>query len=619
MTPWSVRVAAVAGAACLAPSGWAGTVAAAMVLGGVLGGQRLRVTADWTWSHVGALLLCGGAAWSVGVVPGFALLLGWLAAHRAVVATGVADQRVQLLLATLMVLVGTVGSVSLLLVPALLAFAIATPLALLRLGGLTDKALSVGTCVATVLLAAAFFVVVPRLRGGFLGGPDGAGGPDRLAEQVALGDELEDPDREALLMRVRMWARDGSPRAGPIYLRGRSLDHFDGRAWSSTGTVQRVAFGAWETRTEVMLEPLEGATVFGPPDVLYAKSDQGPILQGPGGELQHFEPGRRTVYEVYSRAATLGEPEPGVAALLQLPELEPRVVELASTLAPGSDDARVIVAAALRTLASGYAYDPEPPEPGADPLTWFLFESRAGHCEYFASALAVLLRARGVPARLATGFYTEERSTTGGYYAVRRGHAHAWVEVPVRSGWAVVDATPVGGHPEFDVPWWRTGAEAMNEAWLSLVLDFDIDRQMDAAASLGQYAVAPIPNDPIRSRGRTGMVGAGIVLAALTLSGSVLRGVLWWLARPSTPSARPDEVVDAFRAARRRVVRRGWLIPEHLAPLEAGDWLVANAGELGEPLRSLAWVLYRARYGGEAADMVEVRRLQKAARALPKP
>lgn len=619
MTSLSVGAAAVAGAACLAPSGLAGSAAAAMVGLGVLGGQRLRLTRDWTWLHLAALLGCAGAAWTLGVVSGFALLLGWLAAHRAVVATGVADLRVQLLLATLMVLVGTVGSVSLVLLPALVAFAIATPVALLRVGGLTDRTLSVGAGVGTLLLAAVFFVVVPRLRGGFLGGPDGAGGLDRLAEGVALGDELEDPDREALVMRVRVWGRDGSPRTGPIYLRGRSLDRFDGRAWTSTGHVQRVAFGAWETRAEVMLEPLEGATVFGLPDILYAKSDQGQILQGPGGELLHFQPGRRTKYEVYSRSASLGEPEPVSGALLQLPELDPRVAELAATLAPGADDARVIVAAALRTLASGYTYDPEPPVPGADPLTWFLFEARAGHCEYFASALAVLLRARGVPARLATGFYTDEPSTSGGYYAVRRGHAHAWVEVPVRSGWAVVDATPAGGHPHVDVPWWQAGAEAANEAWLSLVLDFDIGRQMDAAASLGRWAVAPIPEDPIRSRSRTGMVGAGIVLGLLTLSASSLRVVLWWLARPGLAPAAPGGVVATFRSARRRVVRRGWPIPAHLPPVQAGEWLVEHAGEVGEPLRSLAWLLYRARYGGEEADPLEVRRLVKAIRALPRP
>ncbi len=618
MTSPSVGVAALAGAACLVPTGWAGSFAAATVLVGVLGGKRLRWTSDWTWVHLGVLVGCGGAAWWAGVVPGFALLLGWLAGHRAVVAIGVADQRVQLLLATLMVLVGTVGSVSALLVPALLTFAVATPVALLRVGGLYDRTLSMGACAGTLMLAALFFVMVPRLRGGFLGGPDG-GGLDRLAQNVALGDEREDRDRQALVMRVWLWGRDGRARTSPIYLRGRSLDHFDGRAWTSTGQVQRVAFGAWETRAEVMLEPLEGATVFGPPDILYGKSDQGPILQGPGGELQHFHPGRRTVYEVYSRSPSLDEPESGHRALLQLPELDPRVVELAATLAPGSGDASVIVAAALRTLGSGYAYDPEPPEPGADPLTWFLFDARAGHCEYFASALAVLLRARGVPARLATGFYTEERSAAGGYYAVRRGHAHAWVEVPVRAGWAVVDATPVGGHPDVEVPWWQTSAEAANEAWLSLVLDFDIDRQMEAAASLGRYAVAPIPDDPIRNRSRTGMVGAGIILAALALSGTVLRGVLWWLARPGPPALVADEAVAAFVSARRTVVRRGWRIPEHLAPLQAGEWLVEHAGEMGEPLRLLAWVLYRARYGGERADRVEVRRLLKAVRALPRP
>lgn len=613
----AVRVATFSGAACLALSGPAGMAAAGLVGLGLQFGRRLRHVGDWTWGHLAALAVCGVVGAFAGVVPAFAVLLGWLAAHRAVVAEGATDERVLLLLATLMALIGTVGSLSLALAPVLAVYALSAPVALLRVAGATDRGVERVAAGGTFVLALGFFLLVPRLQAGLLGAAGEAAGKDRFSDTVSLGDELDDADRDALVMRVRAYTRAGEPVTGPLYLRGRALDHFDGRAWTASGRVQRVAVGAWDTRTEVLLEPMEGATIFGPPDLLYARSDQGPILQGPEGELTHAQPGRRVSYEVYSRSRALEEPDRLNDALLQLPALDPRVRELAAGLAPGSDDARVIVAAATRALSAGYAYQLDPPRPGGDPLTWFLFESRAGHCEYFASALAVLLRERGVPARLATGFYTAER-TDAGYHAVRRGHAHAWVEVPVTGGWAVVDATPVGGFPSVEVPWWQATAEEVNEAWLSLVLDYDLDQQIDGAAAIGGAFVSLPANDPIRARGKAGMAGAALVLGGLFFSGSILRAVLWWLSRARDAGPGDDEVLAAFRAARARVRSRGWAVPEALPPVEAGEWLAAQAGPPGEALRELAWVVYRVRYAKEPLDRAELRRLRRAVAAIPK-
>ena len=615
----ALAAAVLAGAACLALSGALGVAAAGFVAAGLWGGARLRWVEDWSFAHIVVIAFCAVCGFFWGVISAFSLLLGWLTAHRAVVANGSTDDRLCLLLATLMTLVASVGTLSPAMAPAFLAFTLAAPVALLRSGGVVDTPISVGAAVGTASLTLAFFAVVPRLQGGMmaeLGEPQAAA---RFSDEVALGDEWEEPDQDALVMRVRAWDRLGERIRGPIYLRGRVFDSFDGRSWASTGAAGRHSVGGWDTRAEIMLEPMEGTQIFGPPDVLHATSDQGPIVQRAEGDLAHDQPGRRIAYEVYSRSHSLTMVAAGERALLALPELDPRIAGVAAGLAPGSTDPEEIVAAAVRYLGSGFSYVLDPPQPPTDALAWFLFESRAGHCEYFATALAVLLRERGVPARLATGFYSAEEADGGGYTSVRRGHAHAWVEVPVRGGWATLDATPVGGFPNVEVSWWQAAGERLNDVWLSAVLDYDLDTQFGAAAGFGRLFVGPLPDDPIRERGRAGLAGAGVVLLTLLASGSVVRGFLGWISRPTASRRERSAMAGVFAGARSRVLAKGWDLPPALPPVEAGEWLVAAAGPAGEPLRDLAWAFYRERYAGVATPPAQVQAWVAALSKLPSP
>lgn len=612
-----LAAATIAGAVCLAAAGGAGAAAALLTIVGFVGGSRLRVVDDWTPVHVVVLAGCAVLFFALGVVPAFAVLLGWLAAHRAVVGSGREDERVLLLLGTLMALVGTVGTISLALAPALLTFAAAAPVAMLEAGGVRDRRLAVGTSVATLVLSIAFFVLVPRLQGGLMASEGKAGPEAGFADDVALGDESGDSDRSALVMRVRSFDRDGKALRSPQYLRGRAMDHFDGTRWTVSGEVHHRSEGSWEVRSEVLLEPLIGATVFGPPDILSATSPQGPIRTGADRELVHSSPGRRVSYEVFSRSLGLSSAVRESQPLLQLPALHPDVRALAATLAPGRSDAASIVAAATGALRDGFTYTLDPPAPTGDPLAWFLLESRTGHCEYYASALAVLLRSRGVPARLATGFYSSEYTPASDYLAVRRGHAHAWVEVPVAGGWVVVDATPSSALGVPEVSWFTLAGEVVNEAWLSLVLNYDLTTQFDLAGRVGAAFVSPTSGDPIRQSGRRSLMGVGVVLGGLMGSGVVLRAVLWWLARPRDERADRDRLVERFRAARARTIARGWRIPPELPPMAAGTWLVERAGPAGEPLRRLAELLYRSRYAGEAVPMEEVERTYRESTRIP--
>ena len=110
-----------------------------------------------------------------------------------------------------------------------------------------------------------------------------------------------------------------------------------------------------------------------------------------------------------------------------------RVRELAHTWADGEPTPAGKARAIERHLRNDFAYDLASPSRGAlDPLDHFLFESKRGHCELFASAMVVMLRAIGVPAREVTGFVGGTYNRFGGYYVVRQSEAHAWVEVDRR-------------------------------------------------------------------------------------------------------------------------------------------------------------------------------------------
>jgi len=100
-----------------------------------------------------------------------------------------------------------------------------------------------------------------------------------------------------------------------------------------------------------------------------------------------------------------------------------------------------------------------PRAPGRTPLTEFLLATRAGHCEYFASATTLLLRAAGIPARYATGFSVQEWSKLDGAYIVRERHAHAWVRAWVNGAWRDLDTTP---------PSWFTAEAAQAPPWSPL-------------------------------------------------------------------------------------------------------------------------------------------------------
>ncbi len=143
--------------------------------------------------------------------------------------------------------------------------------------------------------------------------------------------------------------------------------------------------------------------------------------------------------------------------------------ELAERLSLDADRDRQAVEKVRRFFATGFSYSLEltAPRKQAMALEDFLLRTRSGHCEYYATATVLLLRAAGIPARYATGYSVQEYSELEERYLVRRRHAHAWARVWVHGGWRDVDTTPVvwASLESADAPWWEPAYDVVS--WLA--------------------------------------------------------------------------------------------------------------------------------------------------------
>ncbi len=147
------------------------------------------------------------------------------------------------------------------------------------------------------------------------------------------------------------------------------------------------------------------------------------------------------------RSAPDNYTEPMLETYLQLPRLDPRIGSLAQRVTTSAPTAYDKAAAVERHLKTTFGYTLQLlDKPVDDPLAHFLFWRQAGHCEYFATAMTVMLRTLGIPARYVKGFHTGEYNDVAQSFIVRGSHAHTWVEVFFPDyGWVVFDPTPAAG------------------------------------------------------------------------------------------------------------------------------------------------------------------------------
>lgn len=445
------------------------------------------------------------------------------------------------------------------------------------------------------LVAFPVFVLTPRFVPADLRERD-ARGLTGFSDGVELGrmqDLLDDPARV-------FEARFDRPITEATYFRGVALDRFDGRRWWTDveRTREPVYRGelADAVRMEVELEAHPEGVLFvpGTPDGLDA--DGLAVDRDAGGAYHLPGPPRSVRYTAWVRppfGPGRRDPFRDAEPRLDLPELAPEVHALVRGVVVDAAGADARIEALSAWLRERYAYTRAPRDLDVEaPLERFLLETREGHCEYFASALAVTGRLAGVPTRVVNGFVGGDPVGTD-RVVVRRYHAHSWVEYFDGEQWVTVDPTPAVEAPAG--PGLLTLAqEELASAWDGFVT-FDGERQVDVARDLADSVVpveVPLPPAVV------GVFVIGGLLGVLALIG---RRLVVRIALPAEGRRELDPVSELVEEAREVLVERGWHVPPDLPDLAAAEWLTRRDRALGEVLQELVWLAYDVRFGGRSA------------------
>ncbi len=393
-------------------------------------------------------------------------------------------------------------------------------------------------------VAAIVFVTLPRAAfGGFrLGGLTGIT-VTGFSERVRLGDFEEIRRDRGVVMRI---VADDVSASSPRW-RGPAYDRYENAEWQQSlsgvstlprgpGTflLDRPSDGP-RTTSEVFLEPLDTDVLFLPPASSELATAVRFVYVDPYLTLRtgrSARAGRRYAVMWDHTAPSATSPVGGVARMsggrrrlyTQLPDLSPRFHGLAADVTAGEDGLEA-ARLAERHLQTSYGYTlSPPPRIHPDPLEDFLFEARAGHCEYFATAMVMMMRSRDIPSRLVTGFTRGEINDVGEFEVVRKTNAHAWVEVfDEQRGWVAFDPTPASsGVAAFqDVSMLSQGIDSLRMLWDMYVVAFDVERQRGVLGNIMSVGdalrVAAARAVPLVTRYKTAIGGALLFLLSVRL------------------------------------------------------------------------------------------------------
>ncbi len=521
------------------------------------------------------------------------------------------------------------------------------------------------------LAAAALFLALPRVGIGFFWKSRAGLTLAGFSDGVQLGGHGVIKNDPTIVMRVEIDTKYGGRGAPQIHWRGVAFDRYSKGNWTRSKRapyniesldddgpttdrrhlaydgklISRPEIDALATtlvRQDIWLEPLDSDVLFGaglPRIVEYphvVRKRRQPPNRNDEIRLAH---GSTIHYSVWSdltppppevlRAAT-GKLPQSYEVYLQLdvpgekPEITRRTRDKALEITRGLTNNYDKAVAIQQWLVTNLTYtlvleDPKDQEP----VDFFLFDRQKGHCEYFASAFAILARANGIPVRQVNGFLGGEWNEYKGYVAVRAGDAHSWDEVYFPgAGWVTFDATPpanidVLGRGSNGLRA-RIGRmlDTLRFQWSKWVIDYDLASQLELFKSIGgaiKGAALKVKAGFIGAKNAAiefwpvgGALGAGLVLFVLLrrkrrTDGMVTRGA----GRPRTRST-VAEVFDqvAKVLAKAGIAREAAVTPRELATrmTERADPGAAQVGELVE-------LYYAAEWGGRRDPEAEDRAL----------
>jgi transglutaminase-like putative cysteine protease len=476
------------------------------------------------------------------------------------------------------------------------------------------------------LVAVPMFFMLPRVGGAGLGGnTGGVSTMSGFSDTVTLGNFGRIQENDQVVMRVRI--ENEAPRA--IRWRGIALDKFDGRSWNRTKTAVKEPRVKNErdliqvdlarrqdgmTLQTVYLEPILAPVLFGIPRMVGIQGNFPVLYRDTHGAITFQRTDERVSYKVLSDTEVPSETRlradrvpysADFSNYLQLPErIDPRVAALTKELTAAStnryDTARLVEA----YLQNEFGYTLEQKAGGNDPLADFLFNVREGHCEYFATAMAMMLRTQGIATRIVNGFQRGEYNDTADVYVVRQRNAHSWVEVyfPGTETWVAFDPTPAAGqNRESSTAGLTTSLrkylEAIETFWIQYFVAFDNQEQrsmfttvrrglVDYQGSIssgwnalqaeivewwGQVRGDQGVTSSLAAIGRGVLIVGGLVLSVLILVWlyrKVVKLEVWGVLRSRLFGSQRVSVVEFYERMQTILAGKGLVRPPHQTPLE---------------------------------------------------
>ncbi len=526
----------------------------------------------------------------------------------------------------------------------------------------------------TMVLGSALFFFFPRFSAGYLGRT--SFNPSLMTgfnDSVELGQIGEIKKNSAVVMHVQTGKPIGYDR---LRWRGIALTTFDGKRWTTAehgaqtllpnadgwiyvpASAQKAEAPGPGILYTVFLEPLGTDAIFVPGRVVSLKGNFTGEAGSAFSTLRHnyiyrdFTNSLLNPFHNYTAIRYVGFsrlPSMNVAKLreasteysneitsvyLQLPELDPRIPKLAREITKNAQTPFEKALAIESYLRTHYAYTLNlAGKPGDDPLAHFLFETRAGHCEYFASAMAIMVRTLGIPSREVNGFLPGEYNDLGGDYIVRASDAHSWVEIYFPGdGWQTFDPTPPSAQNTISVLT-RLGqyADWLSLTWSEWVVGYDFAHQMVLAQNLQRSSRnwSEAAHGWFERKQRKGkewlkswqfqhsalrfLLPIALVLFLVALRFNLIadlfgRIFLFFELRPSkSPRSNPQLASRLYAELLRTLARRGFLRLETQTPLEFAAGV--NAPNLAPALQEFTQIYARARFGGAPCDTSRLRQL----------
>jgi transglutaminase-like putative cysteine protease len=532
-----------------------------------------------------------------------------------------------------------------------------------------------------LLLATPLFLAMPRLAlrtsgAGWMQGASLSG----FTDTVRLGDVGQLKLNPKLVMRVRV-EQPAEQYRSDLRWRGVTLDYYDGSNWRDSlswrGTrklsarpVQKRGNVFWLdeatpanspaslpalTRQTFYLEPLDTPTLFAAPQPLRLEGVPSLWHDDSDGLWTSNHALNRLVYQVESdtrqpgdkelRADTSREYESGLRfRYTQLPKnFDPRIGQLAAEVTNGATTPLDVTRRLENYLRTSYRYSLDLRRTNdGEPVADFLFNVRAGHCEYFASALTLMLRTQGIPARLVNGFQMGEYSEISDFYTVRQSDAHSWVEVYFpQHGWLAFDPTPAAGLSQYDNNWLATVrhfSESVEMFWLENVIGFGAneqasmafrvqrmvsDSQSEFSTQVAEWKLSLLSRlralregVPARSTSEwAGEILTHPLMLTLFACGLLLGGFLYYRKRANSWRRRiQQEPITSAIAFYQEMLDALARAGHHRLPEQTPQEFAAHVGLAG--VREITMLYQQVRFGGRRLNEAEIERVEAALKEL---